>query len=266
MIDRWFSGIELPLTFEQFRKLPTNPAYKYEYFDEQAWLTPRPKSCHVLLKLEPREEFGPGDDRHPIVLRSLAAGDWDGLDVLFSSAFHRVQPFARLSETDRLEAARECLGFTREGGDGPLIGPACFVAVARKDQDPSEVLRGAILVTLMPDRDPSASFDLCWKEPPPPDWRERRIGRPHLTWIFVGPWSTERGVGSAMLSAAINALLAMGYRELASTFLMGNDASALWHWRNGFQLAGRPYSWRKMRVSLARREGNPPEGSAREPR
>src|SRR5690242_3037494 len=63
MIDRWFSEIELPLTFEQFKTLPTNPAYKYEYFDAKAWLSPRPKSCHVLLNLEPSEEICPVEDR-----------------------------------------------------------------------------------------------------------------------------------------------------------------------------------------------------------
>jgi hypothetical protein len=49
MIDNWFSTIELPLTFAQFLALPQNPAYKYEYFDGHAWLTPRPKSHHALL-------------------------------------------------------------------------------------------------------------------------------------------------------------------------------------------------------------------------
>ena len=63
----------------------------------------------------------------------------------------------------------------------------------------------------------------------------------------MGHWFAEQGVGSALLAGAINALLALGYRELASTFLIGNNPSALWHWRNGFQLVGRPYSWRRIR-------------------
>jgi hypothetical protein len=28
MIEKWFSTIELPLTFGQFEQLPQNPAYK----------------------------------------------------------------------------------------------------------------------------------------------------------------------------------------------------------------------------------------------
>ena len=99
----------------------------------------------------------------------------------------------------------------------------------------------------MPDVDLSESFDLRWREPPPADWAQRRIGRPHLTWIFVNHWLREQGLGSALLAAATGALRELGYGVLASTFLVGNDASALWHWRQGFQLAGRPGSWRKMR-------------------
>jgi hypothetical protein len=244
MVDRWFSGIELPLTFEQFLRLPTNPAYKYEYFGGAAHLSPRPKECHVLLELRARgdDQDAPVDPLESVRIRPLAASDWDPLGEVFAGAFHRVQPFASLGDAQRLEAGRQCLQFTREGGDGPLIERACFAAVETEDDRPC----GAILVTLLPDRDLSETFDLRWKEPPPADWAERRIGRPHLTWIFVGHWSREHGIGSALLAAATEALLGLGYRALASTFLVGNEASALWHWRNGFQLSGRPYSWRRI--------------------
>ena len=250
MIDRWFFGIELPLTFEEFEQLPTNPAYKYEYFGGKAWLTPRPKECHALLDLQTRggDPIDSAAMEELVWIRPLEATDWDGLDVLFAGAFDRIQPFASLGDLQRLEAARQCLQFTRDGGDGPLIEPACFVAVAAEDNHPS----GAILVTLMPDLDLSKSFDLRWKEPPPPDWAQRLVGRPHLTWIFVDRWSREHGLGSSLLAAATGALRELGYRALASTFLVGNDASALWHWRNGFQLAGRPSSWRRIQSRLRR--------------
>jgi hypothetical protein len=250
MVDRWFFGIELSIPFEEFEKLPTNPAYKYEYLGDMAWLSPRPKECHALLELPPGSggQMSPAATQDPVRIRPLEAADWDALDTLFAGAFRHVQPFASLSEGQRLEAARECLRFTHDGGDGPLIEPACFVAV---DQDDKH-LRGAILVTLMPDLDLSESFDLRWTEPPPPDWAQQRIGRPHLTWIFVGRRSREQGLGSSLLATATGALRTLGYLTLASTFLVGNDASALWHWRNGFQLAGRPDSWRRMRNGLRR--------------
>src|SRR5215210_3797200 len=120
MVDRWFFTIKLPLTFEQFETLPKDAAYKYEYFDDTAWLSPRPKSYHALLELQPQEVPSSVDAQEPVVIRRLADGDWEHLPVIFAGAFHRVQPFASLDDARRLEAARACLDYTRTGGDGPL--------------------------------------------------------------------------------------------------------------------------------------------------
>src|SRR5262249_37651677 len=86
-----------------------------------------------------------------------------------------------------------------------------------------------------------------WQEPPPADLLEKRRGRPHLTWIFVEPVRAGRGVGTGLLGAACQTLRRLGYRELVSTFLAGNDASTLWHWRNGFELLAHPFSHRRLR-------------------
>ena len=63
---------------------------------------------------------------------------------------------------------------------------------------------------------------------------------PHLTWIFVSPVDARQGVGTALLDVAVRALLRLEYTELASTFLLGNESSMLWHWRAGFKLLERP--------------------------
>jgi hypothetical protein len=56
------------------------------------------------------------------------------------------------------------------------------------------------------------------------------------------------------LAAAVRELLALGYTQLASTFLAGNDSSTLWHWRNGFQLLAYPGSLRAMRARWRKRQ------------
>ncbi len=242
MCDDWFALIKLPLTIEQFHRLPRNSAYKYEYLKGEAWLTPRPKHYHALLPLEPLPESTEVDAQETIAIRRLEAADWDHLSAVFAAAFHRVQPFGSLDDATRAAAARQCLEHTRSGGDGPLIEQASFVAASGADQH----RRGAILITLVPEGD-LADWDSCrWAEAPPPDCLERRLGRPHLTWIFVGPWHAGHGVGTALLAAAVRELFALGYKELASTFLLGNDSSMLWHWRNGFQLMPYPGSWRQI--------------------
>ncbi|SRR5579883_641869 len=233
MLERWFSVIKLPMSWRQFHRLPQNPAYQYEYRDKAAWLSPRPRFQSARLELRhPGELPAVIDARDSVRFRPLEEPDWPRLSRLFAGAFHQVQPFASLSARRRLEAARGCLKYTREGGDGPLIHPACHVALSQEHPHPV----GAVLVTLVPPVNLDDSWSLRWKSPPPPDCIEQRLGHAHLTWIFVGPWHAGYGVGTALLARAALGLIELGYTELISSFLLGNTSSMLWHWRNGFQL------------------------------
>jgi GNAT superfamily N-acetyltransferase len=249
MCDEWMPRIELGLTWEEFHQLPRNPAFKYEYFDGKAVLSPRPRHFHGLLEMQPLPV--PEDIR----MRRLQGGELPELVPLFNAAFWNVQPFGSLSDARRGEAALQVLERTRTGGDGPLIEQACFMALSRdpKDKDDPSVAaaRGAILITLLPEGDPSDQDSYYWPEPPPADCITRRLGRPHLTWIFVSHLERSLGLGSALLAAAVKELLALGFKELLSTFLLGNDSSMLWHWRNGFRLLPHPWSYRGMRRRIA---------------
>jgi GNAT superfamily N-acetyltransferase len=234
MSDDWMPLIKLPLTAEQFLQLPRNPAYKYEYLGRKAYLTPRPRHYHAWLDLQPIEAPGLAD------LRPLRADDLPGLERLFAAAFRTIQPFGSLCDADRLRAARQALARTRTGGDGPLVEQACFVAY--EEGEPV----GALLVTLLPPGDPADWDSYHWTEPPPLDCVAQRLGRPHLTWIFVAPHLAGHGLGTSLLAAAVHAIMALGYRELLSTFVLGNESSMLWHWRNGFRLLPYPGSYRIM--------------------
>jgi GNAT superfamily N-acetyltransferase len=239
MCDQWMSALKLPLTWEQFRRLPRHPAYKYEYFEDTAWLSPRARYYHALLDLAPLATSPLAGADAKAVLRPVAGADWEGLAPLFAAAFERQQPFGGLEDEQREEAARKALAHTRDGGDGPWVERASFVA---EDRDGAV---GAILVTLLPPEDPTDWDSYHWRQPPPADAVARRLGRPHLTWVFVSPLDAGRGVGTALLNAAARELLALGYTELASTFLLGNESSMLWHWRNGFRLLQYPGSRRR---------------------
>ena len=256
MLDRWFSIIKLPMSWRQFHRLPHNPAYKYEYSNRIAWLSPRPKFYHARLELRPQQSELPAElDAEQVVrFRRMEDGDWTRLSRIFAAAFHRVQPFASLSDRRRLEAARDCLKFTREGGDGPLIHPACHVALSQNDLHPV----GAILITLIPPVNLDNFWSFRWKNPPPPECVVKRLGHAHLTWIFVGPWHAGYGVGSALLARASQSLVELGYTGLVSSFILGNDSSMLWHWRNGFELLAYSGSRRKFREMMRRSESEEP--------
>ena len=234
MCDEWMPIIKVPLTPEQFLQLPRHPAYKYEYCNNHAYLSPRPRHYHALL------ELGRGEGGGDVAVRRIRAEDLPELEPVFAHTFSTIQPFGSLEDATRREAARQCLQRTRTGGDGPWIRRASFVAELDRG------LVGAVLITLLPEGDPCDWDSYHWREPPPVDAVARRLGRPHLTWIFVSPWQAGRGVGTALLSAAVNELVDMGFRQLLTTFMTGNDSSMLWHWRNGFRLLAYPDSSRRL--------------------
>src|SRR3954468_22821868 len=115
MCDQWMPTIKLPLTLEQFHELPRNAAYRYEYLDGQAYLSPRSRHYHALLDLRP------ADTEQEMPLRRVGAEDFDGLVQLFAAAFRGIQPYGSLNDETRAEAARQALERTRTGGDGPWV-------------------------------------------------------------------------------------------------------------------------------------------------
>jgi GNAT superfamily N-acetyltransferase len=256
MCDAWMPAIKLSLTWEQFLQLPRNSAYKYEYLEDTAYLTPRSRHYHAMLDLETASLELANDVEEGLYLEPVRANAIGELASLFAAAFDRTQPFGSLDDATREQAARQCLERTAGGGDGPLIEPACFVAVPEPRGEPV----GAVLVTLLPDGDPCEWHSYHWSEPPPADFIERRLGRPHLTWIFVAPLFAGHGLGSALLGAAVAPLRGLGYTQLASTFLLGNESSMLWHWRCGFRLLPYPGSWRRMGQQWKKRSNRPRPG------
>lgn len=238
MIEGHFVPLQFPMSAADFVHLPRHPAYRYEHFNDTAWLTPQQRWYHAELDLE---TFSAPPDiafENQLAVRPFAEADWEGLPALFAASFGTVPPYGCMDEKRLLEASRECIEQTRHGGDGPIVAPACFSAVDEKQR-----VRGCVLITLIRPVDLTDSSSECrWKGA-----ASDSIGRPHLTWIFVSPAHSGHGAGTRLLAAAMRQLLLLGYQDLASTFLLGNEASALWHWRNGFRLLGHPQSWRELR-------------------
>lgn len=245
MCDQWMPAVTLPLTIEQYQQLPKNPAYRYEYIDGYARLTPHGKAYHAKLELASLGDVPSKPSLTGITLRRFRPSDLSELIPVFAGAFHNLQPFGSLDDAMRLRAAEDCLTKSCSGRDGPRIRVASFVAI----EGAKPV--GAILITLMPDGDPCAWDAFHWPEPPPRDLLKRRKGQPHVTWIFVSPRHKGSGVGTALLHASVGVLRQLGYSELLSTFFSANESSMLWHWRSGFQLLAYPGSKRRKRSWIA---------------
>jgi GNAT superfamily N-acetyltransferase len=245
MCDEWMPVLSLPLTVEQFQQLPRNAAYRYEYCEGQALLKPRARFYHARLDLTADRASGPAAAAG-VRLRPMCAEDFDELEKPFAAAFGRHQPFGSLEGSQQVEAARACLVRTRYGGDGPWVEEASFVA-----ERPAGGPVGAVLITLLPEGDPADPDTYYWRQAAPEDSVARRLGQPHLTWIFVLPEEAAKGVGTHLLAASARELRRMGFTGLLTTFLLGNESSMLWHWRNGFELLSHPVSRQQRQRGVA---------------
>ena len=242
MLDQWFRDLEIELPWEKFRSLPRHPAYRYEYRKGPLRISGNPRYFHCLIDLHGLDSTNAAAPVSQFLCRVITPDDWPRLQMPFADALRTSSPLCHLTRDERLLAAKQTLEQTRSGVDGPLVEAGCFIL---EHVDQREVV-GAILVTLIPSGD-LRSFDADkWNETPPEKPVQQRWGQPHLTWIFVRPEWSRRGVGGTLLRQSIERIHALGYGTLASTILLGNYSSMLWHWRMGFELLSHPTSPRRL--------------------
>ncbi|MCA8993452.1 MAG: GNAT family N-acetyltransferase [Planctomycetaceae bacterium] len=230
MLDEQFPEITLPLSAEQLSWLPRNPAYAYRVEGNEVRLTPEPKVLHALLPFKKSSRAVVASDE--LSIRKLSSDDWPELRSLFFDAFSASQPFSLLSVAEAQQLADACATRTEQCEDGPLVESACHVMFQSRGQR----IVGASLVTLTP-AGPLTDFSHPdWKSTPPDDAVPEKWGRPHLTWVFVSPSYSRRGLASRLLHSSIAELQQLGFAEMSSTFLADNTPSLLWHWQMGFEL------------------------------
>ena len=125
--------------------------------------------------------------RRPAVARG-------GLDSLAGVVCGGVSSRAAVFNLERQEATESSGGLRwphPRRADGPLVDDACAV------QDDRPI--AAILIAL------PAKHSL-----------EDAVGLPQLTWIFVAPFHTRRGIGTALLDNAVQVLRRLGYSRLSA--------------------------------------------------
>jgi hypothetical protein len=231
-MDEHYRRIELNISMDELHRLPRNAAYKYEYFGGRAVLTPRPKSFSCVRDLAPVT----AEPLHPVDVRPLPRPEATGLVNLFFGAVRQTQPFAARDNEAARKASDDCFNKTLNGDDGPLIEAACFQAFSERMKGEKEQAVGGMLITLVPKEILTVPYAGMWATLPPKDAVEHKLGIPHLTWVFVNTWEGRRGIASALLAKSVEVLREMGFTELASTFLLDNGPSMLWHWKHDFKL------------------------------
>jgi GNAT superfamily N-acetyltransferase len=242
MSDEWMPTLKMNLSRADFDRLPRHPSFKYELIEGVTWISPWPRYGHAQMRLT-RFRADPSDVGKA-TLRPALPNDIEALTPIFRGAFGHLQPYGSLDDDAARSAAEKSLRRTFAGDDGPLAEAASFVAL---DEDK---IAGAILITLLPGGDPTNEDSVFWREAPPADLWAKGEGQPHLTWIFVRRFAQGIGVGTQLLQQAVRVLKRQGYKMLWTTFLLGNDSSVLWHWRNGFELLPNLLSKRRRRREL----------------
>ncbi len=234
MLPDWFVPAQIRMTWEEFQKLPRHPAYRYEYRNGELRQSGRPilRNCRIKTEFQAASKV---DDRIEALRLSFAdLKNFNGqaLTTLFKQAFARSAPYFSLSPAELDQAVQDHFLSVLQAHPWPIAWSASRLLLKESSNEPV----AASVVTLVPDANWTDFTDPKWQQQAPPDALEKCWGHPHLTWIFVSPQYQRHGIGSILLSEARNEVRNLGYRNLFSTFLVGDYESMLWHWKQGFEL------------------------------
>lgn len=191
------------MSLAEFRLLPQDPGWRYEYFDEMAHVTPRARFATV------RVGVGSRPLEPPLPLRSVLASDREELVAAYVAAFADSAEYCDVPPEGISRSAQENIRAFYAGDRGEALPSSC-VAVDKAAESPVEVVAGAALVTRAKD------------------------GCPLLDMLFVRPRWQRRGLAAALVSWSLRELLAHGEATLRSRYLLANEPSRAWHRHFGF--------------------------------
>ncbi len=188
-----------PMTPEEFDLLPRRPGWKHEYFNGMAYIEPRPSVAIVRAPVTARPVSAPDG----FTLRPTTAEDAAKLIPAFFESFRETVDYWGYR---RDAIRRSSVGSIRScfaGKRGAFL-PASFLAVAPTGRS----VAAALLV--------------------------QGVETANLDLLFVRPRWHRRGLATALVQSAMNALHEAGETFLESGHNVANDPSAAWHRGFGF--------------------------------
>jgi GNAT superfamily N-acetyltransferase len=215
----------LRMSFEEWELLPYQPGWKYEYWDGCAHITPNHQTAVTTVRVIPRPVTP------PCTIRSVLLEDEASLLAVYLAAFADNQAFCDDTDEQFHDAARRDLSESFRGRRAPLLH-ASRVAVAAETME--EQLVGAALLS-----------------------HDQEYG-PVLDLLFIRPQWQRRGLATALVASAMNALHQDGEGTLTSCYQLANPISQAWHRAFGFverpDLRYAQAYYRRARQELFRRE------------
>jgi GNAT superfamily N-acetyltransferase len=187
----------VPMTLEEFERLPQKPGWKFEYFDGVAHITPSHQIAVVTMEVTPRSA------EHSCLLRAVTPEDQSALIPLFVDCFGSTIEYCDWDPDAILDSAAEAIRSFFAGRRGMPL-PASRAAVCANE------LAGAALVV-----DGGGS-------------------RAILDMLFVSSRWQRQGLAAALVAASMNHLHGAGIQTLSSAYMSGNEPSQAWHRAFGF--------------------------------
>lgn len=188
----------IPMTIDEFHRMPHKLGWKYEYWGDAAHISPSHTAiATTTMAVTPRPVST------DCLLRTPIFEDIPDLIPVYVASFADTIDYCDWESAKIEWAAQRNLTTFFDGERGEPL-PASRVAIQQ-----GEVVGAALIV-------------------------ERVDGRPLLDLLFVAPHWQRRGIATALLAAALNALHAAGFEKLSSRYLLGNEQSRHWHQRSGF--------------------------------
>lgn len=198
--------MKLPMSMDDFHRVPRHPDWKWEYWDGAAQLSYRPRTIELTLDTAAAVRV---TRQHDVRLVDTTR-DQERLRTFLADVWRTEDPCRTFDEQTTDEWLRYGLdtSFTR------LDEPAGILVEAGAE------LVGAVVTERPYPRDEIQV--LC------------------LGWLTVRSGYRCDGVATAMLAAVVEVLRTAGVQQLRSGVSVGNRPSLYWHWRNGFQAVSDP--------------------------
>lgn len=191
----------LTMSVEEWKCLPYQPGWKYEYWDGGAHITPNHQIAVTAATVTPRPV------NTPCTIRDVRPEDEAPLLAVYLGAFADNQAFCDYTDAAFLDAARRDLHESFIGRRAPVLAASRVAAAAEVT---GEQLVGAALLS-----------------------QDQEYG-PVLDLLFVRPRWQRRGMATALVASAMNVLHQAGEGTLTSCYQLANPASQAWHRAFGF--------------------------------
>jgi GNAT superfamily N-acetyltransferase len=192
----------IAMTLEEFELMPRKLGWKYEYWADQAHISPRHHAVTTAVEIRPRPLNVPWN------LRAVAPKDEPSLISGYLAAFKDTLEYCDWAVEEIAASARAAIQDFFAGKRGKPL-PSSRLAVVSQGGTGHDLVIGAALLV---EANEAALLDL----------------------LFVIPEWQRQGVATALASATVNDLYHVGVKTLKSRYVLGNNESRTWHQQFGF--------------------------------